>query len=75
MSSKPESLYLNSHGPWVMDAEQALNLMKQTSLVTWREAQSLRALLMNDEPIPEALTPKCELMWLVQVAPASPSLH
>ena len=60
---------------WQMTAHEALLVLRRTRQAGRQEARSLMTLLPLEEAIPAELFPLCQKLYLMQLAPASASLH
>lgn len=60
---------------WQMTAHAALLVLRRTRQAGRQETRSLMTLLPLEEPIPAELFPLCSKLYLMQLAPASVSLH
>ncbi|MNR48778.1 hypothetical protein D3C85_1680620 [compost metagenome] len=60
---------------WQMTAHAALLVLRRTRQASRLEARSLMTLLPREDPIPPELFLLCSKLYLMQLAPASASLH
>lgn len=60
---------------WQMTARAALLVLRRTRQAGRIEARGLMAALDREAAIPAELHPLCERLYLMQLAPASSSLH
>ena len=60
---------------WQMKAQAALLVLRRTRQACRHETRSLMTLLPRKEPIPAELFPLCSKLYLMQLAPASASVH
>lgn len=56
---------------WQMNARQALRLMRRLGVVSRQDARQMRSLLGREVDVPTSLFPACNLLYLVEVAPAN----
>lgn len=69
MLLQPHHLY-----GWEMNALQALRLLRRLGQVSRQDARQMRSLMRPgtaDEAIPPHLWPACNLLYLLEVAPAN----
>ena len=66
---QPHQLY-----GWEMNAPQALRLLRRMGKVGRQDARQMRSLMradLQDDRIPQRLWPVCNLLYLMEVAPAN----